>query len=155
MYCESCGAQLPPNEKVCPYCGTLAPAYYADSGASPHELTQPSASTPAFTPSLPPPPSTSYGSNPYKTASQNPYEASPYISSSPPRPPRKVSPLLLIALAGLIVLIGGAGVGFALLRNNQTSTHVPPPKGSTPITGATSVASATATANTFYSMYDT
>src|ERR1700694_1770515 len=119
MYCESCGYQLPLGAKACPNCGALSPAYHANSGASPYDPTQPAGSSFDAIVPPPPPPSTDYGPNPYDVPLQSPRDVNPYTVPPPPPPPRKASPLILGILAVLVLLIVGASVGFALLRNNQ------------------------------------
>ncbi len=154
MYCESCGSPLPLEAKACPNCGTPTPAYHANSGASPYAPTQ--AARSSFDAIVtPPPPSTDYGPNPYDVPLQSPRDVNPYTVPPPPPPPRKVSPLILGILAVLVLLIVGASVGFALLRNNQPRTVIAP----TATTSTTSNtgnadANASATATAFYSLYD-
>jgi hypothetical protein len=165
MHCQACGAPLPLEAKACPNCGTLTPAYYASSGASPHDPTQVSASGSSFDPSVAPLlPTTQYGSNPSDISLQSPYNVNPYIA--PPPPPRKVSPIMLGIITALVLLVVGASVEFVLLRNNQTRTNIPPTTttstGSNTGTATTSTvsntgnsdANATVTATAFYSLYD-
>jgi len=133
MHCQACGAQLPSEANACPNCGTLTPAYYAKSGASPHDPTIPAVSGSSPSAVSAPPPSTPYGSNPYDV---NPYNVAP-----PPPPPRKVSPVMVGILIAVVLLVVGASVGFVLLRNQQTKTTIPP-------TAATSAVSNTGNADT-------
>ena len=158
MHCEICGTQLPWEAKACPNCGTLTPAYYANSGASAYDPTIPTASGPSPHALSAPPPSTQYGSNPYEASLQSPYDVNPYTvpPPPPPRPPRKVSPVLLGTLILLILLTVGSGVGFVLLRNNQTKINIPPTATTSPLSHTGNAeANATATASAFYSLYDT
>lgn len=133
MYCPACGAQLPSEANACPNCGALTPAYYAKSGASPHDPTIPAVSGSSLSAVSAPPPSTPYGSNPY--------DVNPYNGAPPPPPPRKVSPVLLGILIAVVLLVVGASVGFIWLRNQQTKTTIPP-------TAATSAVSNTGTVDT-------
>ena len=148
MYCQACGAQLPSEAKACPNCGTLTSAYYADSGASPHDPTQAATSGSSLgARGVAPPPSTQYGSTPYEV---NPY------TPPPPPPPRKVTPLILGILIVLVLLIVGASVGVVFLRNNPTkTTNLPTATINTVSNTGNANANATATATTFYSLYDT
>ena len=162
MNCQNCGTQLPPEAKACPNCGTRTSASYADSGVSPYEPTQTSASGSFFDPMIaPPPPSTQYGSYPpasysshYGDSLPGPYEIPPY--NVPPPPRRKVSPMILVILCLLVLLIVGASIGFVLLRNNQTKISTSPTATTSINTNTgTTTPNATATANAFYSLYDT
>src|SRR5260221_9534283 len=157
MYCEACGTQLPLGAKACPNCGTLTPAYYADSSVSPHDSTQAASGSSFDALVAPPPSSTQYGTNQYDASLQNPYEVNPYTAPAPPpQPPRKVSPAMLGILIVLVLLIAGASVGFVLLRNNQVKANLPPSVTSGPTRDTDNAAvNATATATAFYSLYDT
>ncbi len=127
MHCPACGARLPLEAKACPNCGTLTPAYYAGSGASPHDPTQEAAPGSSFDPMVAPTlPSTQYGSNPHGESLQSPYDVNPYQVVPPPPPPRKVSPVMLGILTAVVLLVVGASVGFVFLRNHQTKTNIPP-----------------------------
>ncbi len=157
MHCPACGAQLPLEAKACPNCGTLTPAYYAGSGASPHDPTQVAASGSSFDPMVAPPlPSTQYGSNPQGESLQSPYDVNPYHVAPPPPPPRKVSPVMLGILAALVLLVVGASVGFVFLRNHQTKTNIPPRATTSTVSNTGNAdTNATATATAFYGLYDT
>ena len=161
MYCEACGTQLPLGAKACPNCGTLTPAYYADSSVSPHDSTQAASGSSFDALVAPPPSSTQYGTNQYDASLQNPYEVTPYTAPAPapppPQPPRKVSPAMLgILIVLVILLIAGASVGFVLLRNNQARANLPPSVTSGPTRNTDNAAvNATGTASAFYSLYDT
>src|SRR6266852_1456525 len=127
MHCPACGARLPLEAKACPNCGTLTPAYYAGSGASPHDPTQEAASGSSFDPMVAPSlPSTQYGSNPHGESLQSPYDVNPYQVVPPPPPPRKVSPMMVGIRTAVVLLVVRASVGFVFLRNHQTKTNIPP-----------------------------
>jgi hypothetical protein len=124
MHCQSCGVQLPAKARACPNCGTFTPAYYANSGASPHASTRPAESGSSPYAVSAPSPSTQYGSKPSDIPLQSPYNVNPY--NAVPPPPRKVSPVMLGILIAVVLLVVGASVGFVLLRNHQAKTNIPP-----------------------------
>jgi hypothetical protein len=125
MDCQICGRQLPSEAKACPYCGTLTPAYYSNSGASPHDPTTPagSASSPSAM-SAPPPPPTRYGANPYEGSWQSPYPVNPYEAAPPPPPQHQANRIgIIVGVILLVLLLIGGGV-FAWLQYSAARTTV-------------------------------
>ena len=143
MDCQVCGTQLPSEAKACPNCGTLTPAYYADSGASPHDPTIPAGSgSPPYVISAPPP-SAPYASNPYDMSLQSPYNVNPYEAPRPPTPQRPANRVgIIVGLVILVLVLIGGGVfgwlAYSSARNAAAATAQ---------ATATAQAIATATAN--------
>jgi hypothetical protein len=121
---QACGAQLPLEAKACPNCGTLTPAYYAGSGASPHDPTIQAAlgSSPYAVNALPP--STQYGSNPSDIPLQNPYNINTYEAPVPPpsqRPGKRIG--IFVGLVVLVLLLISSSV-FAWLKYSSANKVV-------------------------------
>lgn len=144
MDCQVCGTQLPAEAKACPNCGTLTPAYYTNSGASPDDPTLPA--VPGSSPSVmsAPPPPTPYGANPYDRSLQSPYPVYPY-EAPPPLPPQRPGNHIgiIVGVVVLVLLLIGGGV-FAWLAYSSA-------RNAAAVTAAQSTATAqaaTATAQT-------
>ncbi len=124
--CSKCGSVLPADADIlfCPQCGTPTSYYYSNATASSHEPT--ASATPFQSPSQIS--STDYGSNPYGTPLQNPYEPSnPYDAplplSPPPSPPRRPKFGLLIGIVILVLIIVGVSIdAFLTQQAKNTST---------------------------------
>ena len=129
MDCQVCGTQLPAEAKACPNCGTLTPAYYTNSGASPHDPTTPAVSgSSPFVMSAPPPP-TQYGANPYDMSLQSPYPVvNPYEAPPPPppqRPGNRIGIILGVIILVLILIGGGVFAWLAYSSSPSSNTTTP------------------------------
>ena len=125
MDCQVCGTQLPAEARACPNCGTLTPAYYTNSSASPYDPTTPAA--PGSSPygvSAPPPPPTQYGANPYDSPLQSPYPVNPYEVPTPlpPRRPGNRTGIIVGVVILVLLLIGGGVFAWLLYSSNKTAS---------------------------------
>ncbi len=144
MDCQVCGTQLPEGARACPNCGTLTPASYTDSSASPYDATVPAVSgSSPYGMSAPPPPPTQYGANPYESPLPSPYPVNPY--EAPPPPPRRAGNRTGI-IAGVVILvlllIGGGVLAWLLYSSANKAAAV-----NTQATATAQAATATAQAN--------
>ena len=157
--CSRCGGLLVPGATVCNYCGQpVSTNTYPQQSATPPGWQTASAPPPGtqyggYTQTgmgtdpyaaqygqVASPPATGGYGQPSQPSPFGPPPAAPFGQPSsspfgtPPQPPRKRSPVLLIAVIVLIVLVlGGLGAGaFALLGKNKNSTA-----NSTPTAGVT------------------
>lgn len=147
MNCVACGNQLPAGAAACPRCGTLAPSYFTDSGATPYDPTI-AASPRNDAPGGGSVPATAYGLDPYSNNNVPPppgYQPPQYNVQLPPYPqtgpgsqqnvpggyytpppmlkPKKNRTGLVIGLVLLTVLIVGGGiVAFAAAGANNHPT---------------------------------
>ena len=121
MQCQACGTPLPAEAKACPNCGTLTPAYYANSGASAHDPTIPAVSGSSPYAMSAPAPSTQYGSNPSDMSLHSPYTVNPYETPLPPPPQRPGNRIgIIVGVVLLVLLLIGGGV-FAWLQYSSAS----------------------------------
>jgi hypothetical protein len=126
--CSKCGSSLTTDLSFCPNCGAPTPSYYSRTGASTYDATIAASSSVA--PTLQPP--TDYGSNPYSTTLQNPYDQSPYLQPPPPPPPPPTQLrgnrrfIILIGTILLVLILLGAGIFTLLTRKNAPlNTNTP------------------------------
>jgi hypothetical protein len=150
MDCQVCGTQLPVEAKACPNCGTLTPAFYTNSGASPYDPTTPAVSESSLSVMSAPPPPTQYGSNPYDMSLQSPYPVNPYEAPPPPpqHPGNRIG--IIVGVIILVLLLIGGGVFAWLLNssaNKAAAVNAQATATAQAATATAQAATATATAN--------
>jgi Protein of unknown function (DUF3224) len=148
MDCQVCGTQLPSEARACPNCGTLTPASYTNSGASPYDPTISAVSgSPPSVMSAPPPPPTQYGANPYDGSLQSPYPVVNPYEAPPPLPPRHPGNHIgiIVGVAILVLLLIGGGVFAWLLYSSANKAAAVTAQGTATAQAATVSAQAIAT----------